>query len=244
MHDLLTGEWFSTLGIQNEILWTFTLILNFALVLIIYRIFGRVGLLCWLSVAIIIANLQVMKIVNLFGLTTSLGNVTYATSFLATDIISENHGSRKARQAVMLGFFALLSLTFFMGLTLLFKPSPVDYAQDSMQKLYAVFPRIALASFMAYGVSQIHDVWIYARFKKRQPATKWIWLRNNLSTMLSQAIDSFLFVAIAFAGRVPSREFWEIAISTYLMKLVIAAADTPLVYLSALWYKRKRIGEI
>jgi len=228
----------------NEILWAIMLVLNFAAILSVYRLFGRIGLLCWLPMAIIIANLQVMKIVTLFGLTTSLGNITYATSFLATDILSENYGSKQARQAVLLGFFALLSLTVFMGIALLFKPSPADYAQESMRTLYAIFPRIAFASFAAYGISQFHDVWTYNRFKKRQPAKKWIWLRNNLSTMLSQAIDSLLFVTIAFAGRLSSREFWEIAISTYLIKWMVAAADTPLVYLGALWHRKKCAGEI
>jgi len=244
VHEFLTAEWFSAAVVGNEILWVIMLVLNFAAILLIYRLFGRVGLLCWLPIAIIIANLQVMKIVTLFGLTTSLGNITYSTSFLATDILSENYGSKHARQAVMLGFFALLSLTLFMGLALLFKPSPADYAQASMRTLYAIFPRIALASLVAYGISQAHDIWTYSRFKKRQPDKRWIWLRNNVSTMLSQAIDSFLFVAIAFAGRMTSREFWEIAISTCLIKWMVAVADTPLVYLSALWHKKKCVGEI
>lgn len=241
MRNFLTGEWFSTVAMGNELLWLIMLLSNFAAILLIYRLFGKVGLFCWLPIAIIIANLQVMKIITLFGVTTSLGNISYATSFLATDILSENHGSKNARQAVLLGFFALLSLTLFMGLALLFKPSPVDYAQGSMRTLYAIFPRIALASFVAYGISQIHDVWTYARLKKKQPAKKWIWLRNNVSTMLSQAIDSFLFVTIAFAGRISSREFWEIAISTYLIKFIVAAADTPLVYLGTLWYRKNYV---
>jgi len=244
VHGLLTADWLYGAAIGNEALWVIMLVSNFAAILLIYRLFGRIGLLCWLPIVIIIANLQVMKTVILFGLTTSLGNITYATSFLATDILSENYGSKQARQAVMLGFFALLLLTIFMGIALLFKPSPADYAQESMQTLYAIFPRIALASFVAYGISQAHDVWTYASFKKRQPAKKWIWLRNNVSTMLSQAIDSFLFVAIAFAGRLPSREFWEIAISTYLIKWIVAAADTPLIYIGALWHRKKCVGEI
>jgi len=244
VNEFLTTEWLPVAALGNEVLWIIMLVLNFAAILLIYRLFGRIGLLCWLPIAVIIANLQVMKIVTLFGLTTSLGNITYSTSFLATDILSENYGSKHARQAVILGFFALLSLTFLMGLALLFEPSPADYAQKSMQVLYAILPRIALASLVAYGISQAHDIWTYSRFKKKQPAKRWIWLRNNVSTMLSQAIDTLLFVSIAFAGRMPYREFWEIVISTYLIKWMVAAADTPLVYLSSLWHRKKRIGEV
>ena len=62
--------------------------------------------------------------------------------------------------------------------------------------------------------------------------------------MISQAIDSVIFVTIAFAGVVPRREFLQIALSTYLLKWLAAVADTPLVYLAALWYRRARIREV
>ena len=219
----------------NEMLWLLMLLLNFAGILITYRFFGRIGLYAWVPIAVIIANIQVIKTVELFGITASLGNIVYATSFLATDILSENYGKKDAARAVGIGFIALASLTLFMNLALIFNPAPVDFAQESMANLFTLLPRIALASFAAYGISQVHDVWAYAKMKSRKPEGRWIWLRNNVSTMVSQAIDSLIFVTIAFAGSIPSSDFWQIALSTYVLKWIVAAADTPLVYLAARW---------
>ena len=219
----------------NEILWLIMLLLNFAGILLTYRFFGRIGLYAWVPIAVIIANIQVIKTVELFGITSSLGNIVYATSFLATDILSENYGKKDAGRAVGIGFIALASLTLFMNLALVFKPAPVDFAQESMANLFTLLPRIALASFAAYGISQVHDVWAYAKLKSMNPEGRWIWLRNNVSTMISQAIDSLIFVTIAFAGSMPSADFWQIVLSTYVLKWIVAAADTPLVYLAARW---------
>ena len=84
----------------NELLWIVMLLLNFAGILVMYRLFGRIGLYAWVPIAVIIANIQVIKTVQLFGLTSSLGNIVYATSFLATDILSENYGKKDAGKAV------------------------------------------------------------------------------------------------------------------------------------------------
>lgn len=227
----------------NELLWIAMLLLNFAGILVMYRFFGRIGLYAWVPIAVIIANIQVIKTVQLFGLTSSLGNIVYATSFLATDILSENYGKKDAGKAVGIGFLSLFSLTVFMNLALMFKPAAVDFAQQSMLTLYSLLPRIALGSFVAYGASQFHDVWAYSLMKKRRPERRWIWLRNNASTMVSQAIDSLIFVTIAFAGRIPVRSFWELVFSTYILKWVVAAADTPLVYLAVRWKKNNKINE-
>ena len=229
---------------SNEWLWLVMLAVNFLIILGVYRFFGRSGLYAWLPISVIIANLQVLKTVELFGITASLGNIVYATSFLATDILSENYGKKNAARAVGIGFVALLSLTLMMSLALLFAPSPIDFAQESMANLFTLLPRIAAAGFIAYLVSQVHDVWIYALLKRRRPQRRWIWLRNNLSTMISQAIDSLIFVTIAFAGAVQPEEFRQIALSTYLLKWLVAAADTPLVYLASSWYRRGRIREV
>ncbi len=228
---------------SNELLWFIMLVMNFFCILLVYRFFGRTGLYAWVPIAVIIANIQVVKTVSLFGLTASLGNIVYATSFLATDILSENYGRKDAAHAVWIGFISLAALTLFMNLALFFEPSPIDFAQQSMSTLYSLLPRIALGSFAAYGASQLHDVWAYALMKKRRPERRWIWLRNNLSTMVSQAIDTLIFVSIAFIGRVPVDQLWQIALSTYVLKWLVAAADTPLVYLAARWKMNLRVRE-
>ena len=103
---------------MNELLWALMLSANFIAILLCYRFFGKLGLYIWIPISVIIANIQVLKTVELFGLTATLGNIVYATSFLATDILGENYQVKDARRAVYIGFFALISMTVFMNIAL------------------------------------------------------------------------------------------------------------------------------
>jgi hypothetical protein len=219
------------------------LVANFGAILLLYRFFGEVGVLVWIPIAAILANIQVLKTVEIFGITATLGNIVYATSFLVTDILSENYGKRHARRAVYFGFFALVATSLIMNLALLFVPSPEDFVQSSLETIFTVLPRIAIASVLAYVVSQLHDVWAYAFWRKRFPSAHAIWIRNNASTAVSQLIDSVVFTTVAFIGVFETAVFFEIMLTTYALKLIVAAADTPLVYLARRWKDRGRIRE-
>ncbi|WP_300524008.1 queuosine precursor transporter [Aminiphilus sp.] len=226
----------------NELLWGVTLVCNFGGISLAYRLWGKTGLYCWVAMAAILANMQVMKTVSLFGMVATLGNIIYGTSFLATDILSENHGKAAARQAVAIGFFSLIFTTAAMNLALLYIPHESDFAQGPMQALFSVMPRIALASLAAYGISQYHDVWAYDFWRKRFPHVRHIWIRNNFSTLVSQLLDTAVFVSIAFAGIYPWPVLAQIFCSTYVLKLLVALADTPFVYLARRWKDRGVAG--
>ncbi|PIF06325.1 MAG: hypothetical protein CSA36_02225 [Draconibacterium sp.] len=219
---------------QNEILWLVMLLANFFLIILAYRLFGKWGLIMWIPISVIVANIQVIQTVNLFGVVATLGNIVYATSFLVTDILSENYGKREARKAVWIGFFSLISMTLLMNIALYFQPLAGDtFAQathEATSTIFKLMPRIAIASLAAYLLSQRHDVWSFHFWKKRFPDKRHLWLRNNLSTTVSQFIDSAVFVLIAFYGVFENNMLWEIFLTTYLLKWVVAAADTPFVY--------------
>ena len=223
---------------MNEWLWLLMLVLNFAAILVSYRLFGKLGLYIWVPIAAIIANIQVTKTVELFGFEATLGNIVYATSFLVTDILSENYGKEQARKAVGIGFFSLIIMTVLMNIALLFVPAESDFVQESMSTIFSLMPRIAIASLIAYGISQLHDIWAYDFWKKRFPSTGKIWVRNNLSTMVSQLIDSVVFTLIAFMGVFPTPVLIEIVVTTYLLKWVVALADTPFIYIARRWKDR------
>lgn len=226
---------------MNELYWALLLALNFGAILLAYRIFGKTGLYIWTPIAVIVANIQVLKTIELFGIVATLGNIVYATSFLTTDILSENHGKKDARKAVGIGFFSLIVMTLFMNVALLFVPHSSDFAHKSLSTLFEVMPRIAFASLTAYLISQLHDIKAYHFWKTRFPGTRYIWLRNNASTMVSQALDSVIFSTIAFYGLFPTDVFLEIVLTTYVLKWVVAALDTPLLYLARRMYDRGKI---
>ncbi len=223
---------------QNELLWILELFVNFGAILLAYRFFGKIGLFLWVPISIILANVQVLKAVELFGMTATLGNIVYATSFLVTDILSENYGRKEARKAVFAGFFSLLTATLIMNLSLHFRPAAADFAHESLSVIFGLLPRIAAASFAAYLVSQLHDVWAYHFWRRRFPATRHIWIRNNASTMVSQLLDTVVFTFGAFLGVFEGEVLMDIFWTTYLLKWIVAAADTPLVYLARSWKDR------
>jgi queuosine precursor transporter len=215
---------------SNEVLWAVMLLVNFGAIILAYRVFGRTGLYVWIAVAGIVANLQVSKTIEVFGLTATLGNIVYAGSFLATDILNEKRGPRAARFGVWIGFFSVVVMTVLMTVALWFQPAPSDTMQEHLAVVFGVLPRITVASLLAYLISQQHDVWAFQFWKVRFPGP--LWLRNNLSTLVSQLIDSVVFTLVAFLGVFPFGTVAEIVLTTYLIKLVVAVLDTPFFYLA------------
>ncbi len=228
---------------MNEGLWLLMLLVNFLMILLSFRLFGKVGLFIWVPIASIVANIQVVKLVDLFGISATLGNIVYASSFLATDILSEIHGKKEAAKAVKAGFFSLVSMTILMALALKFTPSAEDFSQPSLTAIFSIMPRIAAASLAAYLVSMFHDIWAYDFWRQRFPQDRMMWLRNNASSMISQLMDSTIFTILAFAGVYPTGVLWQIFWSTYLLKWTVAAADTPFLYLARHWHKKGVVPE-
>ncbi len=223
----------------NELLWLGLLIFCFFMVIIAYRLFGKTGLYIWTVVAVILANIQVMKTIEIFGLVTALGNVIYASLFLVTDILNENHSKKDAKKAVWIGFFALIVTTVLMQITLYFIPHTSDQLGEHITAIFSLMPRIAFASLTAYLISQTFDVWFFAKLKVKQKG-KNLWLRNNLSTISSQLIDNTVFALIAFVGIFSWDVIGQIFLTSMILKIIVAGSDTPFIY----WAKRmKKIKE-
>lgn len=223
---------------NNELLWFAEIVANFLFIILAYKLFGKWGLIMWIPISVTLANIQVVQTIELFGFVATLGNVVYATSFLITDILSENYGKREANKAVWIGFFSLIAVTVLMNITLLFEPlQGDDFAKtthEATNTIFSLMPRLAFASLTAYLLSQHHDVWAFHFWKNKYPTNRQLWIRNNLSTMVSQAIDSAVFVLIAFYGVFETNVLFEVFLTTYILKFIVAAADTPFVY----WGKR------
>jgi uncharacterized integral membrane protein (TIGR00697 family) len=216
---------------MNELLWLGFALLDLTMVVVLFRLFGRPGLFALIVFNLLLCNIQVLKTVEIFGLTTTLGNVLYASVFLATDMLSEFYGKEEARRGVLLGFTALVMATVYMQIALLFEPAPGDFAQEHMLAIFGFWPRVALASMAAYLVSQLHDVWAYHAIRDRT-GERFLWLRNNASTLVSQLLDSLIFCAVAFWGVFEPAVWVEILATTYIMKVIVAVLDTPFIYLA------------
>jgi hypothetical protein len=231
------------INIPNEILWALFIVFDLTVAVFIYKKYGRMGLYGLIVMDIILCNIQVIKQVDMFGFSATLGNILYASIFFTTDLLNEVYGKKEARRAVIFGFVFLVMSMIVMQIALLFKPNESDFIQSALMRIFDFFPRVVLASLVAYLVSQFHDVWAF-NFWKRLTKKRYLWLRNNLSTMVSQLIDSLIFCTIAFCGKFSTQVFMEIVLTTYIFKWIIAAADTPFLYWAIKLRKKEeaRIG--
>ena len=228
---------------MNETLFFICIVLNFICVIFSYRFFGKTGVYAWIALATVIANIEVLKCVDIFGMPLTLGNITYGSIFLATDILSEQYGAAKAQKGVFLGFFSLLILTVFTQIDLLFVPNADDFANDAMVVLFSLTPRICLGSMVAYLISNSLDVFLYEKFKNLLPSDKFMWFRNNTATMTAQFFDTIIFTFISFFGVFPLKTVLELCLTTYLIKMFIALLDTPFLYLAKYLCKGKNIED-
>lgn len=213
----------------------------FCLIMAAFRLWGRAGLWVWMAVSSIVSNIQVTKTVVLFGARATLGNIVYATGFLATDILCEFYGPRDAGRAVQVGFFSLVAMTVLMRGALLFAPAPEDLAHQALEGVFSMMPRIAAASLAAYLLSNAHDIWAY-QFWRRHAGP--LWVRNNLSTFASQTIDTLVFTLGAFWGVHRRGVLVGIILSTLLLKWAAAVCDTPFLYLARRWVRAGRIRDL
>ena len=215
---------------MNILLGIVSLLLTFSLLIIVEKIFKKEGLFVWVSIATIIANILVCKSIELFSFTTNLGNILFASSFLATDIMSEKYGAKESRKAIVLGVVSQVIFVIMTQIGLLYVPAAEDLAQESMKELFSINLRVSIASIVMYFVSNMADIYIFEKIKEKVPGK--LWLRNNVSTMICNSLENYFFSFLAFAGLMDIPTILSIATLASILEIVIAACDTPFLYLS------------
>lgn len=217
----------------NELLFILSMLIYLGSVLFLYWIFGKNGLYVFAVFGTLLGNIAVCKCVDLFGLSTTSGNVLYASTFLVTDILSEKYGKKSASRAVAYSFSIMLLWMFGTQLILWFTPNANDYVNESLKVVFGLVPRITAASLAGFIVSQNLDVFLYHLiWSKTGNSRSKLWIRNNGSTLTSQAIDTVIFTFIAFWGVYPTGVFVSILLTTYVFKAIVALLDTPFMYLA------------
>ncbi len=238
---------------NTEVVWFIMLILCFLSILVFLRLFGYVGLYVYSAIAIIAANIQVLKQAN-FNFFSSinekiipfyepspiaLGTILFASTFLCTDILSEYYGKEKARTNVLIGFCSFFLMTILMLVTIGIQPAEgewVSMVQNSLAILFTPMTSIFVASMIAYLISQYFDIWFF-NYLKTISSNKLLWLRNNVSTAVSSLIDNTIFSIFAWIILNPnpfplSDVIMTFILGVYLLRVFIALLDTPFVYLA------------
>lgn len=221
---------------NQEMLWLTTLVADLGCTLLLYRFFGKAGLQVAIATSILLANLQGPKLTIIFGFQTSLGVIFYSSIFFATDVLSENYGKEAAAKAVWMGFAVSVIVVLMMSLALLYQPSDriatAEFSRDVHDAFATIVnftPRFVIGSLLAYVISQRFDVYAFHRIKA-WTGDRWLWLRNNLSTMSSQIIDTLVYSLVTWWGVVDLRTALALGAVKYGFKVAIAMIDTVFIY--------------
>jgi hypothetical protein len=243
-------------ALPPDAIWALMALAAFGSVLAMLAAFGHSGLVVFIAVAVIAANLQVLKVVPFVLLPGPVaeGTVVFAATYLATDILAEHYGPAAARQAVWLGFAAHLMMTVLMLLSLGYRPLDAATAgedlawalpfHDHLAALFTPAPALFVAGMTSYLVSQLIDIRIFTALRVATGGRA-LWLRNTVSTTASALIDSALFSTLAFVVFAENPVAWDVLwrtyiLGTWLVRIGLAVADTPAMYLAGRLVPEKR----
>lgn len=215
---------------MNIVLGIISIIATFSIVVCMEKMFKKEGLYVWISIATITANILVCKSIDILGLTASLGNVMFASIFLATDILSEKYDVKDSRKAVMLAIASQIIFILATTLAVSYIPSETDLSNESMKTLFSINARVSISSIVMFGASNMLDIYLFEKLKKKFP--KQLWLRNNVSTIISNCLENYSFVFFAFVGIYDYSTILSIATTTSILEIIIAICDTPFMYIA------------
>lgn len=191
--------------------------------------------------ALIAANLLGTKITTLLGVSVSVGIFAYPITFLITDAIEEVFGKHKAKQLMYGALVAQMLVLAIVAIAIVLPPAARYTHNDAYTTVFSNSIRIIIASLTAFFLSQTHDIWAF-NFWREKTHGKFLWLRNNLSTIASQFIDTVIFMCIAFYQVTPMFDvpfLFSLIIPYWLFKVAFAVIDTPVVYGIVYWLRQK-----
>ena len=233
MHELLANQ---------ELLWLLTVVYDLGLAILLYRFFGKYGLYTAVVLGIILGNLQGGKVseLELFGysFTASMGAILYSGIYFATDVLNEKFGREEANRAVMLGFVANVAVMITLLISIQFRPSDITGSalevHNAISTLAGYSPIFVIGSLTAYLISQTFDVWFFHKIKTYTGESK-LWLRNNLSTITSQLLDTMIYQFTWVMAGMDLKTAFLIAVTKYIFKVFIAGIDTIFIYWVRKW---------
>lgn len=188
--------------------------------------------------ALIAANITAVKIVGVAGLVVPAAVIIFPISYILGDVLTEVYGYGPARRIIWLGFLANLIVVLAIWVAGLLPAASFWQSQAAYDEILGATPRILLASFLAYLVGEFANAYVLAKMKIATRG-RWLWSRTIGSTLVGQGLDSLVFIAIAFAGVIPSSALIAAIITQWLVKSAYEALATPVTYAVVAALKRK-----
>ena len=230
-------------NLNQETLWLLVVLYDLSLAIFLYRFFGKYGLYCAVTLGIVLGNLQGGKVseFTILGMqfNVSMGAILYSGIYFATDLLNEKFGKDEANRAVMLGFVANIAVMLTLVLSTKFLPSKLTGSAAEVHEAISVLafysPIFIVGSLTAYILSQRFDVWFFHYLKNLTNGKK-LWLRNNLSTMASQLIDTLIYqFTWVLATDLSFTQAFAISLAKYVLKVFIELIDTVFIYWVRNW---------
>jgi len=211
-------------------------------------------LVCFFCVVLIITNMAGLKVFKapLSGAALTTGIITYPLTFVLSDVVTEMYGKKHAAFMVYLGL--ALSLTMFGIIQLLVALPPHPYwvqlfhtygyeqvydLQKNFQSTFNSTGILIFASMLAYLTAQLTDVYVFEKLKKKTQG-KHLWLRNNLSTILAQLLDTLIVSSFVFyiGFKMDFLSGLEIMGNMFMYKVAFSLLSTPFIYLLVYFLKK------
>lgn len=190
---------------------------------------------------LILANILGVKLFSVGGYILPAAVIVYVLTYLVTDVIGEVYGKEMAQKTVKAGFITQVFAILFIFIAIKLPAASVFQLQPEFAEVLGGSFRVMIASLISYLVSQNLDVFIFHRLKAKHGNRK-LWLRNNLSTMGSQLMDTTIFITIAFYGIVPLPVLFGMIGTQYAFKFLVAVVDTPVAYALVKLSRKKKIS--
>lgn len=227
---------------SNEALTFVQIFLAFTITVVAYRLFGKIGLFVMAGVFTLYANLEVANMATIFGLAVSLGNVSFVGNALVQDVLNENEGEKTARWTVWFGFLGCLAIMLISQVSTKFTPNEFDTIHESFKAVFGPFSLVTIVSLVTFLISNTMNVKLYAFFSKY---TKMPWLRSQASTWISQLADTLIMTFVcSVLGIFAWDIFWELILTTYIIKIIVAACEIPFIYWAKNLKQRGKVREI
>lgn len=225
-------------SVNGEFISIYLFLFSALSILLMFRLFGDIGLYIYSATATILANIQVLKLgtISFFPEPIALGTITFSTVFLTSDIITEHYGKEAAYKSVWINFFIQIITTVIMLFIIGTKPIEGDVFHHALTVLFLPSPRLIMASLIAFVASQLLEITLFQAISNISNG-KMLWLRTNASVMISSLIDNIIFSSLAWVILAPNPVsmhtlIYTYILGTYIIRLILSLFSTPIMYLS------------
>jgi uncharacterized integral membrane protein (TIGR00697 family) len=186
---------------------------------------------------LLISNVASTKILDLSPFTFDGGTILFPLSYIFGDILTEVYGYARARRVIWLGFLSAAVMAATLWVVAVLPPAAGWAHQEAFEVILGQTPRIVLGSLLGYWAGEFSNSLVLAKMKIATRG-RWLWTRTIGSTLVGQALDSGVFLLVAFGGTLAAPVFWTVFFSNYVFKCGVEILFTPATYAAVRFLKR------